>query len=87
MQTTLEIPKDLMRQIEQAAANAGQSAATFVVNALQSRLEAAAATTGQNDARPWLRLAGVWKDYATDLKIVEAEIEDAFEQVEEEMWV
>lgn len=86
MQTTLEIPEDLMRQIEQAAANSGQSAATFVVHALQSQLETVEVTTGQDDTRPWLHLAGVWKDYAAELEIVEAEIDDAFEQIEEEVW-
>ncbi len=87
MQTLLEIPEDLMRQIEQVAANTGQSATTFVLDTLQARVAASEAIIGQNDTRPWLRLAGVWKDYAADLKIVEAAIEDAFEQIEEEMWV
>lgn len=57
-----------------------------MIDALSDKLARAKPKHNGTEQPTWLQLAGVWKDYAEDLRIVEAEIEAAFEQVEEDMW-
>ena len=86
MQTIVDLPEKLLLQVEAAAEATGQSTQGYVAAVLREKLAQTATPTNGIDEPGWLRLAGVWKDHIAELVIVEAAMEDAFEQSEPEMW-
>ena len=83
---TIYLPDDLLLEVETAATAVGQSTQSYVAAVLRGKLAQAATPTNGIDEPGWLRLAGIWKDHTAELAIVEAAIEEAFEQIDEEMW-
>ena len=86
MQTIVDLPEELLLQVEAAAEATGQSTQGYVAAVLREKLAQTATPTNGIAEPGWLRLAGVWKDHIAELAIVEAAIEEAFEQIDEEMW-
>jgi hypothetical protein len=82
----ISLPDDLLVAVETAAAATGQSMQSHVTTTLREKLAQAAMPANGIDEPGWLQLAGIWKEHAAELAIVEAAIEAAFEHLDEEMW-
>ncbi len=82
MKTTLEIPDALFRRAKSAAAERGVPLRVFVTEAVKAKLDAG----GKPDHRPWMKHFGKLKDLSEENKRITRDIEDAFEQIDPEMW-
>jgi hypothetical protein len=83
MTTTLDLPEDLFTEAKRKASGRGESLQTFVIEAIRSRLEAAA-TLGNTPAI--MDFAGIFKSSRTEsLRIMEV-IEEGCEQVRAGDW-
>ncbi len=80
MKTTLEIPDVLFRKAKSVAAQRGIPLRQLVTEAVQEKLK----TTSQE--RPWMKHMGKLKHLRSDRKQVEKRIEEAFEQIDREIW-
>ena len=88
MNQMIAIPDDLMVRVKAAAQAKGKSTATIVAEALSQYMESVpAAPTDDVDAPPWLPLFGAMAHLgAEEHASIRREIEDAFEQIEPELW-
>lgn len=91
MTLTLDLANALVSQIKAAAAANGVTTEQFIESAVRASLRASETPGGvevssasDSHARPWLYLIGSAREYASELAAVDAEIEEAFEQVEDE---
>ena len=83
MTTTLDLPEDLFTEAKRKASGRGESLQTFVIEAIRSRLEAAA-PPGNTPAI--MDFAGILKSSRTEsLRIMEV-IEEGCEQVRADDW-
>ena len=83
MTTTLDLPEDLFTEAKRKASGRGESLQTFVIEAIRSRLEAAA-PPGNTSAI--MDFAGIFKSSPTEsLRIMEV-IEEGCEQVRADDW-
>ena len=80
MKTTLEIPDFLFRRAKSVAAERGIPLRQFVTEAVQEKLK----TTSQE--RPWMKHLGTLKHLRKDRKQIEKRVEEAFEQIDPEIW-
>ena len=80
MKTTLEIPDFLFRRAKSVAAERGIPLRQFVTEAVQEKLK----TTSQD--RPWMKHVGKLKHLHKETKRIEKRIEEAFEQIDQELW-
>ena len=80
MKTTLEIPDFLFRRAKSVAAEKGIPLRQFVTEAVQEKLK----TTSQE--RPWTKHLGRLKHLRKDRKQIEKRVEEAFEQIDPEIW-
>ena len=80
MKTTLEIPDFLFRRAKSVAAERGIPLRQLVTEAVQEKLKV---TSGD---KPWMKHLGKLKHLHKERTRVEKRIEDAFEQVDREMW-
>jgi RecJ-like exonuclease len=80
VKTTLEIPDFLFRRAKSAAAQRGISLRQLVTEAVQEKLK----TTSQE--KPWMKHAGRLKHLHKDRKRIESRVEEAFEQIDREVW-
>ena len=80
MKTTLEIPDFLFRRAKSVAAEKGIPLRQFVTEAVQEKLK----TTSQE--RPWTKHLGTLKHLHKDRKQIEKRVEEAFEQIDPEIW-
>jgi hypothetical protein len=80
LKTTLEIPDFLFRRAKSAAAERGIPLRQFVTEALQEKLR----TTSQD--KPWMKHLGKLKHLRKETKQVEKRVEEAFEQIDREIW-
>ena len=80
MKTTLEIPDFLFRRAKSVAAERGIPLRQFVTEAVQEKLK----TTSQQ--RPWMKHLGTLKHLRNDRKQIEKRVEEAFEQIDPELW-
>lgn len=80
MKTTLEIPDFLFRRAKSVAAERGIPLRQFVTEAVQEKLK----TTSQE--RPWMKHLGTLKHLRNDRKQIEKRVEDAFEQIDPDLW-
>ena len=78
MKTTLEIPDFLFRRAKSVAAERGIPLRQLVTEAVQEKLR----TTSQE--RPWMKHFGKLKH--RERKQIEKRVEDAFEQIDREIW-
>ncbi len=80
MKTTLEISDFLFRRAKSAAAQRGIPLRQLVTEAVQEKLK----TTSQE--KPWMRHLGKLKHLRKERKQVEKRVEEAFEQIDRELW-
>jgi len=82
MKTTLEIPNTIFRRAKSRAAERGIPLRQFVTEAVEDKLKAAPAA-GQ---KPWMKHLGKLKDLRKETARINKTIEEAFEEVDPEMW-
>lgn len=83
MTTTLDLPEDLFTEAKRKASGRGESLQTFVIEAIRSRLEAAASP---GNIPAIMDFAGIFKSSRTEsLRIMEV-IEEGCEQVRADDW-
>jgi uncharacterized protein (DUF302 family) len=80
VKTTLDIPDFLFRRAKSVAAERGIPLRQFVTEAMQEKLR----LTLQE--KPWMKHVGKLKHLRKETKQVEKRIEEAFEQVDREVW-
>jgi hypothetical protein len=80
MKTTLEIPDFLFRRAKSVAAERGIPLRQFMTEAVQEKLK----TTSQE--KPWMKHIGKLKHPRRERKQIEKRVEDAFEQIDKEVW-
>jgi hypothetical protein len=80
MKTTLEIPDFLFRRAKSVAAERGIPLRQFVTEAVQDKLR----TTSQE--KPWMKHVGKLKHLHRERKHIEKRVEEAFEQIDQELW-
>lgn len=82
MKTTLEIPDALFRRAKSKAAEQGIPLRQFVTIAVEDKLRTAASP----GHKPWLKHIGKLKDLRKETERINRLIEQAFEEVDPEMW-
>lgn len=80
MKTTLEIPDFLFRRAKSVAAERGIPLRQLVTEAVQEKLKA----TGPE--KPWMKHLGKLKHLHKERTRVEKRVEEAFEQIDQELW-
>ena len=84
MKTTLEIPDFVFRRAKSVAAERGIPLRQFVTEAVQEKLRIAP------HEKPWTKHLGklkhLRKDKGKDRKLIEQRVEQAFEQIDRELW-
>jgi hypothetical protein len=80
VKTTLEIPDFLFRRAKSVAAERGIPLRQFVTEAVQEKLK----TTTQD--KPWMKHLGKLKHLHRERKQIEKRVEEAFEQIDQELW-
>jgi hypothetical protein len=80
MKTTLEIPDFLFRRAKSVAAERGIPLRQFVTEAVQDKLR----TTSQD--KPWMKHLGKLQHLHKERKQIEKRVEEAFEQIDPELW-
>ena len=80
MKTTLEIPDFLFRRAKSVAAERGIPLRQFVTEAVQEKLK----TTSLE--KPWMKHLGKLKHLHKERERVEKRVEEAFEQIDRELW-
>ncbi len=82
VKTTLEIPDFLFRRAKSVAAERGIPLRQLVTEAVQEKLKA----TSQE--KPWMKHLGTFKHLHKDKerKRIEKRVEQAFEQIDRELW-
>lgn len=94
MTLVIEVPAHLAARIEAAAAEEGMAIDKYVSDILASHLERARphsqlAPNGSpagSTEKPWMKYVGIAAGYRDELARIDALIEEAFEQIEEEDW-
>ena len=80
MKTTLEMPDFLFRRAKSVAAERGIPLRQFVTEAVQEKLKAT------SPERPWMKHLGKLKHVHKERRQVEKRVEEAFEQIDQELW-
>jgi hypothetical protein len=81
LKTTLEIPDFVFRRAKSVAAERGIPLRQFVTEAVQDKLNL---TSGA--PKPWMKHIGKLKKLRKETNRIEKRIEEAFEQVDPEVW-
>jgi len=82
MKTTLEIPDTIFRRAKSKAAEQGIPLRQFVTEAVKDKLNTAPAVS----QKPWMKHMGKLKDLHKETVRINKVIEEAFEEVDSEMW-
>ncbi len=80
MKTTLEIPDFIFRRAKSVAAERGIPLRQFVTEAVQDKLKVS------SKEKPWMKHVGKLKHLRKENREVEKRIEEAFEQIDPEVW-
>jgi hypothetical protein len=80
MKTTLEMPDFLFRRAKSLAAERGIPLRQLVTEAVQEKLR----TTPHE--KPWMKHLGKLKHLHQERKKVDKRVEEAFEQIDRELW-
>jgi hypothetical protein len=80
VKTTLEIPDFLFRRAKSAAAERGIPLRQLVTEAVQEKLRIAP------QEKPWTKHLGGLKHLHKDRARIEGRVEEAFEQIDRELW-
>lgn len=81
MKTTLEIPDFLFRRAKSVAAERGIPLRQFVTEAVQEKLKITPLE------KPWMKHFGKLKHLHKERARVEKRVEEAFEQIDREVWL
>ena len=79
MKTTLEIPDFLFRRAKSVAAERGIPLRQLVTEAVQEKLKAT------STEKPWMKHLGKLKHVHKERRQVEKRVEEAFEQIDQEL--
>jgi hypothetical protein len=82
MKTTLEIPDRIFRKAKSKAAERGIPLRQFVTEAVEAKLK----TSPSSGEKPWMKHMGQLRDLRKETKRINKLIEQAFEEVDPEMW-
>jgi len=82
MKTTLEIPDRIFRRAKSKAAEQGIPLRQFVTEAVEDKLKTAPAA----EQKPWMKHMGKLKDLHKETERINKAIEEAFEEVDPEIW-
>ena len=82
MKTTLEIPDKVFRRAKSKAAAQGIPLRQFVTEAVEEKLKAASV----NGRKPWMKHLGKLKDLHEETKQINRVMQEAFEEVDPEIW-
>jgi hypothetical protein len=82
MKTTLEIPDFLFRRAKSLAAQRGIPLRQLVTEAVQEKLR----TSPSVAEKPWMKHFGKLKHLHKETKRIEKRIEEAFEQIDPDLW-
>jgi hypothetical protein len=80
VKTTLEIPDFLFRRAKSMAAERGIPLRQFVTEAVQDKLKVS------SQDKPWMKHVGKLKHLRKENREVEKRVEEAFEQIDPELW-
>jgi hypothetical protein len=80
VKTTLEIPDFLFRRAKSVAAERGIPLRQLVTEAVQEKLKTA------SQEKPWMKHLGKLKHLRKERRQVEKRVEEAFEQIDRELW-
>ncbi|MDP0498822.1 MAG: hypothetical protein Q7P63_01870 [Verrucomicrobiota bacterium JB022] len=83
MKLTFEVPNDVAADVEAQAAARGQSVDAYLASVVQERV---AAEKSAQPEKPWMRFAGMFKDYPEDTRRINEAIEEEFERIHPEDW-
>ena len=81
MKTTLDIPDSIFRRAKSAAAERGIPLRQLVTEAVQEKLR-----VSPSQEKPWMKHFGKLKHLPKETKQIEKRIEEAFEQIDPEVW-
>lgn len=84
MKTTLDIPDPLFREAKMVAAREGTTLRAVVTRALQTELERS--TQAGATPLPWRKVFGGLKHLRGESERINRTIEEAFEQIDEDVW-
>jgi hypothetical protein len=82
MKATLEIPDRVFRRAKSKAAEQGIPLRQFVTEAVEDKLK----TLPLAGEKPWMKHIGKLKDLHKETAKINKVIEEAFEEVDPEMW-
>lgn len=82
MKTTLEIPNAVFRRAKSKAAERGIPLRQFVTEAVEDKLNLSRGA----GSKPWMKHLGKLKDLRSETRRINRFIEDAFEEVDAEVW-
>jgi len=82
VKTTLELPDPLFRKAKISAAQRGQTLKQFVMEAVQEKLDAKKSIA----SKPWMKFFGAFKKQSTELRRIDAIIEEEFERIDSDAW-
>jgi hypothetical protein len=80
VKTTLEIPDFLFRRAKSVAAERGIPLRQFVTEAVQEKLRITP------EEKPWAKHLGKLKHLRKERPRIEERVEEAFEQIDRELW-
>jgi hypothetical protein len=80
VKTTLEIPDFVFRRAKSVAAQRGIPLRQFVTEAVQDKLKIS------SQEKPWMKHVGKLKHLHKESREVEQRVEEAFEQIDPELW-
>jgi len=83
MKTTLELPDDLLRSAKIRAAREGTTLRAVITRALEAETARDAADSSR---APWRKHFGVLRHLREESLAIDAAIEEAFGQIDEDAW-
>ena len=85
VKTTIELPDPILRQARVLAAARGTTLKQLFTEALEEKIRATTARTGDSGNRPpWMATFGELSDLSEETRRIERIIEDEFERLEPE---
>ena len=80
MKVTIEFPDFLLQRVKSIAAERGISLRQFVAEAVQEKLKI------PSQEKPWMKHLGKLKHLHKERRQIEKRVEEAFEQIDREVW-
>lgn len=83
MKTTIELPDEILRRTKVFAAQNGVSMKSLIVKGLETLLSESESTSGN---APLQKIFGGMQHRSGETEKISADIEEAFEQIDSELW-